>query len=786
MANLIALPEGTELVGDFRIQRVLGAGGFGVTYLADELALGRAVTIKEYFPSDFAARGDGLDAVPRSENCAGDYKWGLDRFIEEAQTLARFDHPNIVRVYRYFRSNNTGYMVLQFEQGQSLKTWLKNLGRAPRQKELDAIIAPLLDALEVIHKADFLHRDIAPDNIIIRKNGEPVLIDFGSARGEIAAHSKTVSALVKPGYSPYEQYAETSRQQGPWTDIYALAATLYHAVTGKRPPDAPSRMVKDEMVSPRDAAISSYRAGFLRAIERALALGVDQRPQSVVAWRGELLAPDPPKPGWLASRAKEKKKDAPALVTPTPGAVVPPPPDAPGPQGGLLDFVDNLKQGGQPAAAAAPAATVVKADAPPAGTAKPAAAATVKLEEPPPPPAAALKGRKEKAASQPKQASVQPAQPEAQPEARKKPAARPKPIKSRERGGGWRPLLFKLAIGAGIASAAVAMQERAPTPVTKETIRNASVPASHAKVEPPQQPVITTQLKGHRGPVAAVAYSEDGKLVATAGADATLKIWAPDTGALQRSIDLDAGPATSLSLSEHRALTGHGDGQVVLWDLDRGQKIASYKRNEANVWSVAFAGSSDRFVAASHDWKVAYWDAKAGSQPAHVFDGHDSAAQAVAYSPRRDVIASGGADKAVKLWSLDKLSLVRSYKGQKDFVTALAFSPDGRTLASATLDGGIRLLSSISSRHIRTLVGHKGRIGALAFSPGGDMLASASDDGTVRLWDVKRGRTERALSTASGPAKSVAFSPNGERLAIAGEDSVVRVYSVASLTSERD
>ena len=293
MANFIALPEGTELVGDF----------------ADELALGRAVTIKEYFPSDFAARGGGFDAVPRSENCAGDYKWGLDRFIEEAQTLARFDHPNIVRVYRYFRANNTGYMVLQFEEGQSLKTWLKNLGRAPRQKEPDAILAPLLDALAVIHKADFLHRDIAPDNIIIRKNGEPVLIDFGSARGEIAAHSKTVSALVKPGYSPYEQYAETSRQQGPWTDIYALAATLYHAVTGKRPPDAPSRMVKDEMIAPREAAISSYRAGFLRAIERALALSVDQRPQSVVAWRGELLAPDPPKPGWLA-RGKDKKNEA--------------------------------------------------------------------------------------------------------------------------------------------------------------------------------------------------------------------------------------------------------------------------------------------------------------------------------------------------------------------------------------------------------------------------------------------------------------------------------------------
>src|SRR5262245_41848867 len=285
MTNLIALPSGTELVGDYRIERVLGAGGFGITYLADEIALDRLVTIKEYFPSDIAARAGGIDAAPRSQDCAGDYRWGLDRFIEEAQTLAKFDHTNIVRVYRYFRANNTGYMVLHFEEGQSLKAWLKSLGRAPRQKELDVIPAPLLDALEMIHKADFLHRDIAPDNIIIRKSGDPVLIDFGSARGEIASHTKTVSALVKPGYSPYEQYAETSRRQGPWTDIYALGATLYHAITGKRPPDAPSRMVKDELIPAREAALSAYRDGFLKAIDRALALGVEARSQSIAAWR---------------------------------------------------------------------------------------------------------------------------------------------------------------------------------------------------------------------------------------------------------------------------------------------------------------------------------------------------------------------------------------------------------------------------------------------------------------------------------------------------------------------
>ncbi|MBU2534077.1 MAG: serine/threonine protein kinase, partial [Alphaproteobacteria bacterium] len=363
MSHLQALPEGTELVSDFRIERVLGAGGFGITYLAREIALDRKVTIKEYFPSDFAMRGRRNSAVPRSEDCQADYQWGLERFIDEAQTLARFDHPNIVRVYRYFRANNTGYLVMHFEEGHSLKSWLLSLGRAPRQAELDRIIAPMLEALSVVHAAEFLHRDIAPDNIIIRTDGSPVLIDFGAARGDIAQHSRTVSALVKPGYSPYEQYGEVGRQQGPWTDIYALAATLYHAVTGKRPPDAPSRVMKDEYLSARDAALSAYRPTFLKAIDRGLRIDIEKRPQSIAEWRGELLAPDMSEAarGWFGAKRSDKVDTADLLdvrseafargatrplraQAATASGVVPPPPDVPGQRGRIVDFLDGVRQ----------------------------------------------------------------------------------------------------------------------------------------------------------------------------------------------------------------------------------------------------------------------------------------------------------------------------------------------------------------------------------------------------------------------------------------------------------
>ncbi len=777
MTNLIALKSGTELVGDFRISRVLGAGGFGITYLADELALGRAVTIKEYFPADFAVRAADLKAVPRSENCAGDYTWGLDRFIEEAQTLARFNHPNIVRVYRYFRANDTAYMVLHFEEGQSLKSWLKGLGRAPRQKELDKIIGPLLQALEEIHKADFLHRDIAPDNIIIRKDGQPVLIDFGSARGEIAAHSKTVSALVKPGYSPYEQYAETGKRQGAWTDIYALGATLYHAVTGKRPPDAPSRMVKDEFVPAREAAVGAYRANFLKAIDKALALKIEDRPVTIAAWRGDLLAPDPKPASWLQRTlgAEEKTPDA-AKAKP----VATPIPDAPGPQGALLDYVDNLKDKKPsrapapakpktvPPAPAAEAAEQKKAEAVPSATRKldtvdaPARLPRILQRTPDAPPVKAAAKAEEK-----KPAPVK------APKIYREP--KPKRIGA---AWSWRPVLFKLLIGVGVASGAVALQDRLPHMETRSaTLTSSTTTGSIAPVTVPIAAPVA-RLTGHTGPVTALAYSDDGVSLITAAKDATVKVWTASSASLKRTIELDDGPATAMAVSGNRLLTGHANGTVVLWDWERAEKIASYKRNDAEIWSVAFLGSPQRFAAAGHDWKIAVWDAATTSGPFGVLEAHDSAVQSLAFSMSgsRPMLASGSADKTLKIWNLETLDRVRTYRGHRDYITAVAYSSAGREIASASLDGNVRIWSGRSSRLTRSLSGHDGKANALAFAPSGDLLASGGGDGKVRIWDFKKSRTPKTLPSHSGEITALAFSPDSQHIASAGDDGLVRVW----------
>jgi serine/threonine protein kinase len=780
--NLLALPDGTELVGDYRIRRILGAGGFGITYLADETALGRLVTIKEYFPAEFAARR-GRSAMPRSREVADDYQWGLDRFIEEAQTLARFDHPNIVRVHRYFRANDTGYMVLHFEEGGSFRAWLKGLGRPPQQAELDRMLAPLLDALEIIHTADFLHRDIAPDNIMVRKDGSPVLIDFGSARGAIISHSRTVSALVKPGYSPYEQYATSGTNQGPWTDIYALGATLYHAVTGRRPPDAPSRVVSDDYVPAGEAALGAYRAAFLDAIDKALEIEVGERPQRIVDWREALLAPgpelkprraSPKKPartGRPARKAAAKPEvEAPAPETPVvsmPGSLVPAPPDAPQPKGQLLDFIEALKKYRPPV----PGPRRRKA-APPATPPAPAPWGSLAGRLPPEPQSGFGFG--------PATASSAPAsaEPSGQGGAREaSPAPRAAPAQSRKiaRLGWrrWRRAAFRVAVAIGVASLAVAYQETALRP------------QSHSASTAPSAPAVagpTLQLIGHHGAVVAVAGADEDRWIVSAGADATVRVWSASSGAPVRTIELSEGAVTAFAVDERRALVGHRSGTIVLWDLELGERLATVSHGGDAITSLAFL--AEGFVAARQDGSVALFDAGAQAAPVALLDSEEGGGPLVAAAHSRSLFVSSGVDRTVRLWRAPGPRLARAYRRLSDDITAIDLARDGSYVASGSTDGTVRVWSSPALRAVRTPVqtfkAHEGRVTAIAIGPAG-LLASAGGDGSVRIWSLHPARIMRALDAAQ--VRALSFSRDGRRLFAGGEDGLIRVWSLTPPTA---
>jgi serine/threonine protein kinase len=286
-----ALPEGYHLHW-YEIDSILGQGGFGITYLARDTNLDQLVAIKEFLPSDLAARTEDSNVQPLSGGHTDTYGWGLNRFLTEARTLAKFRHPNIVRVMSVFEANNTAYMVMEYERGESFENMLK-FKQVRGEQDLKRILLALLDGLELVHDSGFIHRDIKPSNVYLREDGVPVLLDFGSARLALGVETRTLTSLVSPGYAPFEQYNATreSDKQGPWTDIYALGATMYRAVTGQGPIDAAARanLLLDEQRDPFEPCsqmpVDGYSWAFLHAIDRALAFAPADRPQSVAAWR---------------------------------------------------------------------------------------------------------------------------------------------------------------------------------------------------------------------------------------------------------------------------------------------------------------------------------------------------------------------------------------------------------------------------------------------------------------------------------------------------------------------
>ena len=284
------LSIGTRL-GEFEIRGLVGVGGFGIVYRAFDHDLEREVAIKEYMPGLLASRTVGGQVQARGRTHAETFEAGRRSFMLEAKMLARFDHPALVKVFRFWEGNGTAYMVMPLYTGQTLAQALKQLPGPPTETWLMGVLVPLLGALEALHSQQIFHRDVAPDNILLLRNGRPVLLDFGAARQVISDRTQTLTAILKPNYAPIEQYAEVPNlRQGPWTDLYALGAVVYASLTGKPPPPAAARTVQDDLVPLADVAArleaehgQRYSATFLGAWQQTLAVRPNERPQSVQA-----------------------------------------------------------------------------------------------------------------------------------------------------------------------------------------------------------------------------------------------------------------------------------------------------------------------------------------------------------------------------------------------------------------------------------------------------------------------------------------------------------------------
>jgi serine/threonine protein kinase len=286
--SMNVLPVGTHL-GEFEILDLIGEGGFGIVYLAYDHSLERNVALKEYMPSGLAMRTTKMAVSVRSEHNAETFSAGLKSFINEAKILAQFDSPALVKVYRFWEGNGTAYMVMPFYEGITLKQAYKDHRITPTEPWLRLLLADLFDAIDIIHGAQCLHRDIAPDNILLLRDGRPLLLDFGAARRVIGDLTQCLTAILKPGYAPIEQYADIAGlRQGPWTDIYALAAVVYYLIAGKAPPPAVARMVRDELVPAREVGKGKYSNAFLAVLDKALAVKPEQRFKSIAEVRRAL------------------------------------------------------------------------------------------------------------------------------------------------------------------------------------------------------------------------------------------------------------------------------------------------------------------------------------------------------------------------------------------------------------------------------------------------------------------------------------------------------------------
>lgn len=284
----LALPQGTVLAGQYVIEKTLGQGGFGITYRAKDHKTGQPVAVKEFFPDAMATRTQQTTVMPFSGERGESFTYGKSCFLQEAETLAKFiGNEGIVRVHTYFEENGTAYFVMDYVEGTSFEDYIKNKGGKISYEDAERILLPVIDALAAVHSKGIVHRDVTPDNIYITNDGSVKLLDFGAARYSLGDKSRSLDVVLKHGFAPKEQYTRRGKQ-GPFTDVYAVGATFYFAITGKRPPDSIERMDEDDLVPPSSRGVNIPKEKE-DAILQALSVQPQDRFQTMVAFRQALM-----------------------------------------------------------------------------------------------------------------------------------------------------------------------------------------------------------------------------------------------------------------------------------------------------------------------------------------------------------------------------------------------------------------------------------------------------------------------------------------------------------------
>jgi len=732
--NSNALPVGYRL-GEYEFEGVLGHGGFGITYVARDVRLGARVAIKEYFPQAYAGRDAAEQSIhpfTRTPNDAENYRWGLEAFLTEAQALARFKHTHIVRVLRFLEANGTAYLVMEYEEGASLLTSLRKHSGFLDESTLLGVFLPILTGLQAVHDAGLLHLDIKPDNIYLRRDGQPMLIDFGSARQVRGGDSAQKVALSR-GYAAPEQYPGHG-ERGPWTDVYGVGAAIYRCITGKEPTDAMERMIgvakikHDPMVAATALERPQYSKHIRECVDAALQLDAGSRPSSARVLQNGLMGkglkdadtrtfvPFGKGPGFIGvaggpeqTRRRRRSRStfewlvATAVLITTAAVVIPKILMDTGrlTDTELLNLIDEYK--------------------------------TVAIE------------------------------------------------KSTE---------IRRYINEDILGMRHRPELPPPRPVFTRKREAAHAAPSVVAFNPQATVAYTLALPGNPG---ALAFAKAGSLLAVALDTGAVELWSTTTGERVRALaPPGAEPAVVAASADGRWLAWSGkDRSLWLWDAREDRAPLVLPGHIEAVSALAFSPDGHLLASAGRESSVILWEVESGKRHQDALPTRASI-RALAFAPNGRVLAGADADGGLQYWgisvrdSTDGEALpVRKYGPAAEMsylsvadnaLTSVAFSPDGKWLAVGGDASFLKLLEVGVGRNDRTLTPAPDTVLSLAFTPDRKWLLVTGSDSAIRSWQLESTAAGKSLHGHNHDVYAVTVSSDGQLIASGGDDRTVRIW----------